>query len=128
MNQLATKHLIVVVHILAAILRVVASLSIWWIRLYSRIIPSHFPLMGVFMNTIILVSLLLMASLPVVAETISFDQDPVGSLPAGWVGGVPGGERPNGQSKRTALCRAHPMCSNSRAAERFRGASRETCP
>ncbi len=32
----------------------------------------------------------MMASLPVVAETITFDQDPVGSLPSGWMAGVTG--------------------------------------
>jgi hypothetical protein len=31
-----------------------------------------------------------MASLPVVAETITFDQDAVGSLPSGWMAGVTG--------------------------------------
>ena len=31
-----------------------------------------------------------MASLPVAAETITFDHDPVGSLPSGWVAGVTG--------------------------------------
>jgi hypothetical protein len=35
-------------------------------------------------------SLLMMASLPVMAETITFDQDAVGSLPNGWIGGVTG--------------------------------------
>jgi hypothetical protein len=41
-------------------------------------------------NTTIIASLLIMASLPVVAETITFDQDPVGSLPSGWTAGVTG--------------------------------------
>jgi hypothetical protein len=39
-------------------------------------------------NTTIITALLMMASLPVVAETITFDQDPVGSLPSGWIAGV----------------------------------------
>ena len=38
----------------------------------------------------IIASLLLMASLPAVAETITFDQDAVGSLPGGWTAGVTG--------------------------------------
>ena len=42
------------------------------------------------MNTPILTTLLLTASLPVAAEMITFDQNPVGSLPAGWVAGVTG--------------------------------------
>ena len=32
----------------------------------------------------------MMASLPVMAETINFDQDPVGSTPSGWTAGVTG--------------------------------------
>ena len=32
----------------------------------------------------------MMASLPVVAETITFDQDAIGSLPNGWMAGVTG--------------------------------------
>lgn len=42
------------------------------------------------MNTTIIASLLIMASLPAVAETITFDQDAVGSLPNGWTAGVTG--------------------------------------
>lgn len=42
------------------------------------------------MNKTTIVSLLMMASLPVVAETITFDQDAVGSLPSGWMAGVTG--------------------------------------
>ena len=42
------------------------------------------------MKTMIIASLLLMASLPAVAETITFDQDAVGSLPGGWTAGVTG--------------------------------------
>jgi hypothetical protein len=34
--------------------------------------------------------LVVMASLPVMAETINFDADPVGTAPAGWTGGVTG--------------------------------------
>src|SRR5437867_2699194 len=41
-------------------------------------------------KTMIIASLLLMASLPAVAETITFDQDAVGSLPSGWTAGVTG--------------------------------------
>ena len=40
------------------------------------------------MNTTIIASLLMMASMPVVAETITFDQDTVGSAPSGWTAGV----------------------------------------
>ena len=42
------------------------------------------------MDTTIVASLLMMASLPVAAETITFDQDAVGSLPGGWMAGVTG--------------------------------------
>ena len=42
------------------------------------------------MNTTTVASLLMMASLPVVAETITFDQDAIGSLPNGWMAGVTG--------------------------------------
>src|ERR1700687_6403280 len=42
------------------------------------------------MNTPGLTTLLVAAALPVAAETITFDQDPVGALPAGWVAGVTG--------------------------------------
>ena len=42
------------------------------------------------MNTPGLTALLVAASLPVAAETITFDKDPVGALPAGWVAGVTG--------------------------------------
>jgi len=41
-------------------------------------------------NTTILPSLLLMTSLSVMAETITFDQESVGSLPSGWTAGVTG--------------------------------------
>jgi hypothetical protein len=41
-------------------------------------------------NTTTIASLLMMASLPVVAETITFDQEAVGSLPSGWMAGVTG--------------------------------------
>jgi hypothetical protein len=41
-------------------------------------------------NTKTIASLLMMASLPVMAETITFDQDAVGSLPNGWMAGVTG--------------------------------------
>jgi hypothetical protein len=49
----------------------------------------HFRI-GDRMNTPILTTLLFTSSLPLAAETISFDKDPVGSLPAGWVAGVTG--------------------------------------
>ena len=42
------------------------------------------------MNTTTVASLLMMASLPVVAETITFDQDAIGSPPNGWMAGVTG--------------------------------------
>ena len=42
------------------------------------------------MNTTVVASLLMMGSLPVVAETITFDQDTVGSVPSGWTAGVTG--------------------------------------
>src|SRR5437773_1209702 len=42
------------------------------------------------MNTPGLTTLLVAAALPVAAETITFDKDPVGALPAGWVAGVTG--------------------------------------
>ena len=42
------------------------------------------------MNTTTVASLLMMASLPVVAETITFDQDAIGFPPNGWMAGVTG--------------------------------------
>ena len=42
------------------------------------------------MNTTAVAPLLMMVSLPVMAETINFDQDPVGSTPSGWTAGVTG--------------------------------------
>ena len=42
------------------------------------------------MNTPGLTTLLVAAALPVAAETITFDREPVGALPAGWVAGVTG--------------------------------------
>ena len=42
------------------------------------------------MNTTVVVPLLMMASLPVMAETINFDQDRIGSTPSGWTAGVTG--------------------------------------
>jgi hypothetical protein len=42
------------------------------------------------MNTPGLTTLLVAAALPVAAEMITFDKDPVGALPAGWVAGVTG--------------------------------------
>src|SRR5450755_4389002 len=42
------------------------------------------------MNTPGLTTLLVAAVLPVAAETINFDNDRVGALPAGWVAGVTG--------------------------------------
>jgi hypothetical protein len=42
------------------------------------------------MNTTVVASLLMMGSLPVVAETITFDQDMAGSVPSGWTAGVTG--------------------------------------
>jgi hypothetical protein len=42
------------------------------------------------MNTPGLTTLLVAAALPVAAETITFDKEPVGGLPAGWVAGVTG--------------------------------------
>jgi hypothetical protein len=50
---------------------------------------------GAPVNTTTIASLLMMASLPVVAETITFDQDAVGSLPSGWMAGVTGRGAPN---------------------------------
>jgi hypothetical protein len=41
-------------------------------------------------KTTTVASLLIMASLPAVAETITFDQDAVGALPTGWMAGVTG--------------------------------------
>jgi hypothetical protein len=41
-------------------------------------------------NTTTTALLLVMASLPVVAETVTFDQDAVGSLPSGWTAGITG--------------------------------------
>jgi hypothetical protein len=41
-------------------------------------------------NTTTIASLLMVVSLPVVAETITFDRDAVGSLPSGWSAGVTG--------------------------------------
>jgi len=41
-------------------------------------------------NTAVVAPLLMMVSLPVMAETINFDQDPVGSTPSGWTAGVTG--------------------------------------
>ena len=42
------------------------------------------------MNTPGLTTLLVAVALPVAAETITFDKDPVGALPTGWVAGVTG--------------------------------------
>ena len=42
------------------------------------------------MNTTVVASLLMMGSLPAVAETITFDQDTPGSMPSGWTAGVTG--------------------------------------
>src|SRR6266487_7118365 len=42
------------------------------------------------MNMPGLTTLLVAAALPVAAETITFDKEPVGALPAGWVAGVTG--------------------------------------
>ena len=41
-------------------------------------------------NTTVIAPLLMMASLPVMAETINFDQDAVASTPSGWTAGVTG--------------------------------------
>lgn len=42
------------------------------------------------MNTTVIASLMMLGSLPVMAQTITFDQDAVGSLPTGWTAGVTG--------------------------------------
>ena len=42
------------------------------------------------MNTTVVASLLMVGSLPAVAETITFDQDTAGSVPSGWTAGVTG--------------------------------------
>ena len=42
------------------------------------------------MNTTVVASLLMMGSLPAVAETITFEQDMAGSVPSGWTAGVTG--------------------------------------
>jgi len=42
------------------------------------------------MKTIAITSWLMMASVPVMADTVNFDQGAVGSLPSGWVAGVTG--------------------------------------
>ena len=42
------------------------------------------------MNTNVVASLLMMTALPVVAETITFDQEAVGAVPDGWICGVTG--------------------------------------
>ncbi len=42
------------------------------------------------MNATVVASMLMMGSLPGVAETITFDQDMVGSVPSGWTAGVTG--------------------------------------
>ena len=42
------------------------------------------------MNTTVVASLLMVGSLPAVAETITFDQDTAGSAPSGWTAGVTG--------------------------------------
>jgi hypothetical protein len=41
-------------------------------------------------NTAVVASLMMLGSLPVMAETIAFDQDAGGSLPTGWTAGVTG--------------------------------------
>jgi hypothetical protein len=46
------------------------------------------------MNTTTVASLLLIGSLPVAAETITFDREAPGSLPGGWVAGVTGAGAP----------------------------------
>jgi len=42
------------------------------------------------MHTTVVASLLMVGSLPAVAETITFDQDTAGSVPSGWTAGVTG--------------------------------------
>src|SRR6478672_3822687 len=42
------------------------------------------------MHTTVVASLLMVGSLPAVAETITFDQDPIGTAPSGWTAGVTG--------------------------------------
>ena len=42
------------------------------------------------MNMKIAASLMMLGSLPVMAETVAFDQDAIGSLPVGWTAGVTG--------------------------------------
>ena len=42
------------------------------------------------MNATKIAPLMMMASLPVMAETINFDADPVGTAPSGWTAGVTG--------------------------------------
>jgi hypothetical protein len=42
------------------------------------------------MNTRVVASLLMLGSFPVVAETITFEQDTAGSVPSGWTAGVTG--------------------------------------
>ena len=42
------------------------------------------------LNTNVVASLLMMTALPVIAETITFDQEAVGAVPDGWVSGVTG--------------------------------------
>ena len=74
------------------------------------------------MNTPGLTTLLVAAALPVAAETITFDNDPAGALPAGWVAGVTGRGAPKWAIEKDGTARAHPTSSSSRAAARFRGA------
>jgi hypothetical protein len=50
--------------------------------------------MEIAMNTTALTTLLLITSLPVMAETITFDDDVVGAPPRDWIGGVTGGGAP----------------------------------
>ena len=42
------------------------------------------------MNAMKIAPLMMMASLPAIAETINFDSDPVGTAPSGWISGVTG--------------------------------------
>jgi hypothetical protein len=42
------------------------------------------------MNARVIASLMMLGAFPVMAQTITFDQDAVGSLPSGWTAGVTG--------------------------------------
>ncbi|HET9729975.1 MAG TPA: hypothetical protein VFR41_11165 [Acidimicrobiia bacterium] len=60
------------------------------------------------MTTSLVASLLLIGSLPVAAETITFDDAPAGSLPEGWMAGATGTGAPRWTVERDASAPSAP--------------------